>query len=55
MKKSLAHLTEYKREELKLVVKIIRQQFPSAYMLILFGSYALTSGNFLYRKKQSYK
>jgi len=40
MKKSLAHLPEYKREELKLVVKIIRQQFTSAHMIILFGSYA---------------
>ena len=40
MKKSLAHLPEYKREELELVVKIIRRQFPSAQMIILFGSYA---------------
>jgi len=40
MKKSLAHLPQYKREELKLIVKIIRWQFPSAHMLILFGSYA---------------
>ena len=40
MKKSLAHLPEYKRQELKLIVKIIRQQFRSAHMIILFGSYA---------------
>ncbi len=40
MKKSLAHLPDHKREELKLVVKSIRQQFPSAHMIILFGSYA---------------
>jgi len=40
MKKSLAHLPKYKREELDLIVKIIRRQFPSAHMLILFGSYA---------------
>jgi len=40
MKKSLAHLPQYKREELKLIVKIIRRQFPSAHMIILFGSYA---------------
>ena len=40
MKKSLAHLPKYKRDELDLIVKIIRRQFPSAHMLILFGSYA---------------
>ena len=40
MKKSLNHLPEHKRSELKLVVKIIRKQFPSAHMIILFGSYA---------------
>ena len=40
MKKSLAHLPEHKREELKLTVKIIRRQFPSAHLIILFGSYA---------------
>jgi len=40
MKKSLAHLPLYKRQELKLIVKIIRRQFPSAHMIILFGSYA---------------
>ena len=40
MKKSLAHLPEHKREELKLIVKIIRRQFTSAHMIILFGSYA---------------
>ena len=40
MKKSLAHLPKQKREELKLVTRIIRRQFPSAHMIILFGSYA---------------
>ena len=40
MKKSLTHLPKYKREELELIVKIIRRQFHSAHMLILFGSYA---------------
>ena len=40
MKKSLAHLPQHKREELKLIVKIIRQKFPSSHMIILFGSYA---------------
>jgi HEPN domain-containing protein/predicted nucleotidyltransferase len=40
MKKSLSHLPQHKREELKLVTRIIRKQFPSAHMLILFGSYA---------------
>jgi HEPN domain-containing protein/predicted nucleotidyltransferase len=40
MKRSLSHLPQHKREELKLVTRIIRKQFPSAHMLILFGSYA---------------
>jgi HEPN domain-containing protein/predicted nucleotidyltransferase len=40
MKKSLKHLPKYKQDELKLVTRIIRKQFPSAHMLILFGSYA---------------
>ena len=40
MKKSLAHLPDHKQNELKLITKIIRKQFPSAHMLILFGSYA---------------
>ncbi len=40
MKKSLAHLPQYKREELNLIVKIIRKQFPTSHMIILFGSYA---------------
>ena len=40
MKKSLIHLPQYKRDELKRIVKIIRRQFPSAHMIILFGSYA---------------
>lgn len=40
MKKSLSHLPEHKQDELKLVCKIIRKQFPSAHMIILFGSYA---------------
>ena len=33
-------MPEYKRQELKLIVKIIRRQFPSAHLIILFGSYA---------------
>ncbi|MFC1677386.1 HEPN domain-containing protein [Planctomycetota bacterium] len=40
MKKSLSHLPQYKRDELKLATRIIRKQFPSAHMIILFGSYA---------------
>ena len=40
MKKSLSHLPEHKRAELKLITRIIRKQFPSAHMIILFGSYA---------------
>jgi predicted nucleotidyltransferase len=40
MKTSLAHLPQYKREELKFIVKIIHQQFPSSHMIFLFGSYA---------------
>jgi len=40
MKKSLTHLPEHKRQELNLVVKIIRKHFPSAHIIILFGSYA---------------
>jgi len=40
MKKSLIHLPQYKRDELKRIVKIIRRQFPSAHMIVLFGSYA---------------
>ena len=39
MKKSLAHLPEYKREELKLIVEKIRERIEPQ-MLILFGSYA---------------
>ncbi|MFH1613645.1 MAG: HEPN domain-containing protein [Planctomycetota bacterium] len=48
MKKSLAHLPEYKREELKLITRIIRKQFPSAQMIILYGSYA--RGNYKEQK-----
>ena len=33
-------MPEHKREELKLIVKIIRQKFSSSHMIILFGSYA---------------
>ena len=40
MKRSLAHLPERKRAELKRITRIIRKQFPSAHMIILFGSYA---------------
>ena len=44
MKKSLIHLPQYKRDELKRIVKIIRRQFPSTHMIILFGSYARGQG-----------
>lgn len=62
MKKSLSHLPEYKRDELKLVVKIDRQQFPSAHMIILFGSYArgdwvediYTEGHITYEYKSDF-
>ncbi len=40
MKKSLAHLPQHKQNELKLITRIIRRQFPSAHMIVLFGSYA---------------
>ena len=40
MKKSLAHLPEPKREELKIVVETILEECPTAQMIILFGSYA---------------
>ncbi|MHC4397037.1 MAG: nucleotidyltransferase domain-containing protein [Planctomycetota bacterium] len=40
MKKSLSHLPKHKQAELKLITRIIRKQFPSAHMIILFGSYA---------------
>jgi HEPN domain-containing protein/predicted nucleotidyltransferase len=40
MKKSLAHLPKHKREELKLVTEIIRDECPTVLMVILFGSYA---------------
>ena len=40
MKKSLSHLPEHKRNELKLITRIIRDNFPDVQMLILFGSYA---------------
>ncbi|GAF93903.1 unnamed protein product, partial [marine sediment metagenome] len=40
MKKSLAHLPKQKQTELKLITRIIRKQFPSAHIIILFGSYA---------------
>jgi predicted nucleotidyltransferase len=40
MKRSLAHLPQHKRDELNLIVKIIRRRFPSAHMIVLFGSFA---------------
>ena len=40
MKKSLSHLPKHKRNELELICQIIHQQFPTAHMIILFGSYA---------------
>ena len=40
MKKSLAHLPKYKRDELKLVKEIILDECPTVLMIILFGSHA---------------
>jgi len=43
MKKSLTHLPKHKQAELKLITRIIRDKFPEAEMIILFGSYARNS------------
>jgi predicted nucleotidyltransferase/HEPN domain-containing protein len=40
MKKSLAHLAEHKRDELKRVKEIILDECPTVLMIILFGSHA---------------
>jgi len=40
MKKSLSHLPEYKRDELKRVREIILDECPTVLMIILFGSHA---------------
>jgi predicted nucleotidyltransferase/HEPN domain-containing protein len=40
MKKSLAHLPKYKRDELKRVKEIILDECPTVLMIILFGSHA---------------
>jgi HEPN domain-containing protein len=40
MKKSLSHLPEYKRDELKRVTEIILDECPTVLMIILFGSHA---------------
>ena len=40
MKKSLAHLPKYKRDELKRVEEIILDECPTVLMIILFGSHA---------------
>jgi len=40
MKKSFSHLPKYKQNELKLITRIIRDKFPEAEMIVLFGSYA---------------
>ncbi|MDJ0766539.1 MAG: HEPN domain-containing protein [Myxococcota bacterium] len=40
MKKSTAHLPKRKRDELKYIVKVIREMAPAAEMIILFGSHA---------------
>jgi HEPN domain-containing protein/predicted nucleotidyltransferase len=40
MKKTLAHLPQRKKQELKRVVEIIRDAVPSVEMIILFGSHA---------------
>jgi hypothetical protein len=38
MKKSLAHLPQYKRDELQRVKEIILDECPTVLMIILFGS-----------------
>jgi predicted nucleotidyltransferase/HEPN domain-containing protein len=40
MKKSLAHLPKYKRDELRRVKEIILDECPTVLMIILFGSHA---------------
>jgi predicted nucleotidyltransferase/HEPN domain-containing protein len=40
MKKSLAHLPKYKRDELKRVKEIILDECPTVLMIVLFGSHA---------------
>jgi predicted nucleotidyltransferase len=40
MKKSLAHLPKYKRDELQRVKEIILDECPTVLMIILFGSHA---------------
>jgi predicted nucleotidyltransferase len=40
MKKSLTHLPQHKRDELKLIVHRIRELVKEAEMIILYGSYA---------------
>jgi len=62
MKKSLTHLPKHKQDELKRVVRIIRKQFPSTHMIILFGSYArgdwvediYTEGHITYEYKSDF-
>ncbi len=40
MKKSLRHLPKHKRDELKRVTEIIRDECPTVLMIVLFGSHA---------------
>ncbi|MHC4395558.1 MAG: HEPN domain-containing protein [Planctomycetota bacterium] len=40
MKRSLAHLPEYKQKELELIKDIILEKVPDVRMIVLFGSYA---------------
>lgn len=40
MKKSIAHLPEYKQEELRKIIEIIREELNDTQIIILFGSYA---------------
>jgi len=40
MKKTLAHLPEYKCKELELITDIILEKIPDVRMIVLFGSYA---------------
>ena len=40
MRKSLSHLPKHKRDELKRVTEIIRDECPTVLMIVLFGSHA---------------
>jgi hypothetical protein len=40
MKKSVAHLPLYKRNELRRIVDVIRKKAPETEIIVLFGSHA---------------